>query len=123
VKRLIFLAGLAMAGLATAAAHDLQGHFELKLAPSYGTHWLYGKRIGSDSNVKINCCTYGGHGSMIDCQPIHPDRVNDMGEDGMEIDGEFFKAGDITLSPDGKYYRCKHAGAASHCVFRPRLGV
>jgi hypothetical protein len=104
----------------TARSHDMQGHFSEK---PYSTpdKWLYGKRIGATPEMSglINCCTFGGNG---DCQEIHRSRVEDLGEDGAIFDGEHIAAKDLTLSPDGKLYLCKHPGRPAHCAFITKAG-
>jgi hypothetical protein len=101
-------------------AHDVIGRLE---GQSHNPHlnWLYGKSRTYHKGEIINCCTLGGNG---DCREIPSTAIQEV-EGGYRIlpDGEFVPADEVTLSPDGKTYRCQHAGAISHCVFITRAGI
>lgn len=115
VLLVVFLCALAR----TANGHETMGTWGL------GGGYLFGQRIGSDVDYPINCCLYGGHG---DCQLVEENDVKVVDGGYLLSDGEFIAHYDTNVSPLGQdgeyhYYRCRHAGALSHCFFAPPRGM
>jgi hypothetical protein len=98
-----------------ALAHETMGHFE---PHAYGPgQYLYGRKIGDPKHETINCCTFGGNG---DCH-LYPISAAEEIDEGWRLgDGEVIRHEDVSVSPDGHFYRCRHAGKPSHCLFVPK---
>jgi hypothetical protein len=98
-----------------ALGHDIQGH----MAQGYSGQYLWGHRIGAPlDSGKINCCLLDGDG---DCRRVPVSHVEPV-DGGFEVDGEFIPEAEVTLSPDGRWYKCQHDGQPSHCVFGTKAG-
>jgi Tfp pilus tip-associated adhesin PilY1 len=85
--------------------------------------FLYGIATGhynTTRGAKTNCCTLQELPSFAwgDCKEVTDmSRIENLGEDGLVVDGVRFDREVVNASPDGKVYVCQKSGHLPHCLF------